>query len=197
MASFWTDAYQQAFQQRFQKPFDIQVFHDADGLALKLATYDWARHGYRVYASMGLADKLIENDEDDFGEVILFSDVDDVSVPQLFMNALFFILRHDIPLGSRFAIGGIAQMHPAFAKRYGRAALYFRLAEETETFSNKVRRGEQFGRIYQAYFLTPEEDAYLDEYGAEAFAKRFEEQEGDRNSVRRPSCVKANEPRTK
>ena len=47
MASFWTESYQQLFQKRFQKPFDIQVFHDSAGFALKLATYDWALHGYR------------------------------------------------------------------------------------------------------------------------------------------------------
>jgi hypothetical protein len=189
MASFWTDAYQEIFQRRFRKPFDIQTYYDNSGFGLKLATYDWARQGYRVYASMGLADKLLANEEDDFGEVILFSDVDDAAVPALFVNALFFILHHDIPLGSRFAIGGIAQMQPKFAQRYQRSALYFTVAEETDDFNNKVRRGEQFGRIYQAYFLTADEDGYLEEAGADAFERRFAEQVGDRNRVRRPSCV--------
>ena len=163
---------------------------------MKLATYDWALHGYRVYASMGLADKLIENDEDDFGEVILYADVPDPAIPQLFMNALFFILNHDIPLGSRFAIGGITHMQPGFAKCYQKAALYFTLAEETDDFNNKLRRGDLFGRIYQAYFVSAEEDAYL-EVGAEAFERRFAEQVGDRKSVRRPSCIDVKEPRTK
>ena len=103
------------FLKRFHKPFDIQVFHDTDGSALKLAIHDRAAPGFRAYASMGLADKLVANEEDDFGEIILLSDVPDTMVPQLFVNSLFFILHNDIPLSSRFAIGGIDQMRPTFS----------------------------------------------------------------------------------
>src|SRR3954467_7103343 len=124
MASFWTDAYRTHFEKHFQKPFDVQVYHAQDGFALKLAIHDWAAKNYRVYASMGLADKLVQNDEEDFGEVILFADVPDPEVPHLFINALFFILHQDIPLNTRFAVGGIEAMRPAFARRYDKSALY-------------------------------------------------------------------------
>jgi hypothetical protein len=200
MAAFWTDCYRFHFQRFFQKPLDIQAFHDQDGFALKLAIHDWATRSYRVYASMGLADKLVANDEDDFGEVILFSDVIDKEVPHLFVNALFFILQNDIPLGSRFAIAGIEQMRPAFARHYQKSALYFTLAEEQrppfgakeeQTF-NKVRNGAEFGRVYQAFFIAPEEDRYLEEYGPDAFENKWGEQK-DPNSLRRPSCLSADD----
>src|SRR4051794_2837993 len=100
MAAFWTELYRAHFEKHLKKPFDVRVFHDRDGFALKLALHDWATHRSRVYASLGLADKLAQNDEDDFGEVILFTEVPDGEVPQLFINALFFLLHHDIPLGS-------------------------------------------------------------------------------------------------
>ena len=48
MSAFWTDCYRAHFQKYFKKPFDIQVFHDRDGFALKLAIHDWARDNYRV-----------------------------------------------------------------------------------------------------------------------------------------------------
>ncbi|MBI1830065.1 MAG: hypothetical protein HYR84_01280, partial [Planctomycetes bacterium] len=73
MPSFWTDAYREHFQTFFGKPFDVQVFHSAEGDALKLATHDWARQGFHVFASMGLADRLVRAGEEAFGEVILFS----------------------------------------------------------------------------------------------------------------------------
>ena len=187
MAAFWTDCYQAHFQKFFQKPFDVQVFHDSDGFALKVANHDLAVDNYRVLASMGLADKLVANDEDDFGEVILFSDVPDQEVPQLFVNALFFILHHDIPLGSRFAIGGIDQMRKAFADRHGKSALYFTLAQDENESFNKVRNGDEFGFVYQAFFISAAEDRYLDEYGPDEFEKRLDEQPGDHNSVQRPS----------
>jgi Suppressor of fused protein (SUFU) len=177
MPTFWTEIYQEHFQKYFAKPFDIQVYHDPDGAALKVATHDWARRGFRVLASMGLADKLVRNEEADFGEVILYADVPDKEIPRLFVNALFFILGNDIPLGKPFAIG-IAAMRPEFARRYGKTALYFtRPADDDEEFS-QVHRGETMGRVFQAFFITAEEDAFLDKHGADAFEPEFRKQFG-------------------
>ncbi|MSQ96972.1 MAG: hypothetical protein EXR98_20795 [Gemmataceae bacterium] len=178
MSAFWTDTYQFHFQHYFNKPFDIQVYHGPDGAALKLATYDWARQGFRIYASMGLADRLLQKETEVFGEVILFSDVADKEVPQLFVNALFFILQHDIPLGSRFAIG-FSAMDDEFSRRYGKAALYItRPSDEDEEFA-EVEKGEALGRVFQAYFITPEEDEFLEKNGADAFEEAFWKQFGD------------------
>jgi len=177
MTAMWTEIYQDHFQAAFAKPFDIQIFHGPEGFSLKLATHDWAMRGFAVYASMGLADTLLRNEEEDFGEVILFSDVRDKVVPQLFVEALFFILRNAIPLGSRFSIG-FGQRQTAFAERFGKTALYFTrpaLPDAKETF-DKVRRGENFGRVYQAFFITAEEDEFLDKQGADAFEQEFRKQ---------------------
>ena len=190
MAKLWRDIYQQHFQKYFKKPFDIKVYNDAGRFGLKLAMHDCALPGFHVYATMGLADRLAENEEDDFGEVILLADVPDTEVPALFVNALFFILQNGIPLGSRFAIGGIPQMQPAFAKRHGKTALYFTLADDEDEHFNKVRRGETFGRVYQAYFITADEDEYLAAYGPDEFDKRFEKLGEARQKLRRASCLK-------
>ena len=189
MARFWTDIYQQHFQRHFQKPFDIKVYHDSADFAVKLATYDWALRNRTIHASIGLADKLAQDEEADFGEVILVADAPDPAIPLLFINALFFILQNGIPLGSRFSIGGIEQVQPAFAKRFQKTALYFTLASDESEKFNKVRRGEEFGRVYQAYFITAEEDKYLEEYGPDEFDKRFEKLGEQRDRLHRPSCV--------
>jgi hypothetical protein len=231
MTSSWSERYRLHFQKQFQKPFDIQIYHSSeivnprtksgwgwlgswfsapekskspDGSSLKLATHDWAMAGFRVYASMGLADRLVQNGEEEFGEVILFSDLPDKEVPQLFVHALFFILHNDISLGSRFAIGGIYDLLPEFAARYRKSALYFtRATAEAHTTKqiasgekvdyeetiNKVRNGDEFGWVYQAYFITPEEDEYLEDNGADAFEKMLQAEGVDRLSLRRPSCV--------
>ncbi len=215
MAAFWTDCYQAHFQRFFNKPFDVQIYHDRNGFALKVATYDRAMRNSRVLASMGLADKIVANNEEDFvevirdtdiadpavarrlvtndnaefGEVILHADVADPAVPHLFVNALFFILQHDIELGSRFAIGGLERMHTAFSRRYGKSALYFALAHDENENFNKVRNGDEFGFVYQAFFISPAENRYLDDHGPDEFEKKVQAQEGDRNSIRRSSVV--------
>lgn len=196
MAVFWTEEYQRHFQHYFNKPFDIQVYRGPDGASLKLATYDWVGQSlrifssrglvhtdlpeherlglknFRVYASMGLAEKLYQDGEEVFGEVVLYSDVTDIEVPKLFINALFFILQKEIPLGSPFAIAFGDDHHP-LARRYGKTAFYFsRPSDDDEAFS-EVQRGEMVGRILQAYFITTAEDKFLDEHGADAFEAIF------------------------
>jgi hypothetical protein len=187
MTAFWTDVYQQHFQKYFQKPFDIQIYHDETDASLKLATYDLVRNGYRVYASMGLADRLANNDDDNFGEVILFCDVPDAEAPILFVKALFFILQNNIPLDSRFAIG-FGDAHGSFAF-HRKVAFYFTHATGPDEKFDKVRMGETFGRVFQAYFITREEDAFLEDYGADAFEEEFFKKHGAVLSVRRESCV--------
>jgi hypothetical protein len=174
---FWTETYRQHFQNYFAKPFDIQVHHSPDGAGLKLALHDWARRGFRVYASMGLADILARNEESDFGEVVLFADVPDPQIPQLFINALFFILEHDIPLGSQFAIG-FGAIGRDFSRRYGKSAFYFTRPSDDDQKFNEVRQGEAVGRVFQAFFLTPEEEAFLEEHGPDEFEQAFWKQFG-------------------
>jgi hypothetical protein len=190
MAAFWTDIYQKHFQKYFQKPFDVQIYHDSAGSSLKLATYDLVLQSYRVYASMGLADRLSSNDgeDDNFGEVILFSDLPDKETPLLFVQALFFILQQEIPLDSRFALA-FAGAGGDFSKRYRKVAFYFTHARGPDEQFDKVRRGDTFGRVFQAFFITRAEDEFLEHNGADAFEREFFHQEGDRLSVRRRSCV--------
>jgi hypothetical protein len=209
MRTFWTEIYEQHFQHYFQKPFDVQVYHGPDGDGLKVATYDWAKRGYRVFASVGLADKLAEIEGEDFGEVVLFADVADKEIPQLFVNALFFILHHEIPLGSRFAID-FGAMAPDFAQRYNKTSLYFTHPADDDGKFDKVRMGETFGRVYQAFFIAPPEVQYLEDFGSHVFELEFwkpfrkaskdaapaEVEAAARKreeawSVRRPSCVAA------
>lgn len=172
MAGLWTEIYRQHFERYFHKPFDVQVYHGPDNAALKIATHDWARQGFRVYASLGLADPLYRDEAETFGEVILFADVADKTVPQLFVNALFFILANEIPLDAPFAIG-FGSMHRDFARRYDKTALYFSQPVEDDDTFNELEREEGTGCVRQAYFLTPDEDEFLETHGAAAFEAKF------------------------
>jgi len=187
MSAFWTDTYQRHFQRYFGKPFDIQVYHSRDGGSLKVATHDWALPGFRVYASMGLADRMAESDEDNFGEVNLFCDVPEKEAAQLFVNALFFILQNDIPLDSRFSIG-FSELQNAIVRHYKKSALYFTFAEGPDEQFNKVRKEDQFGRVFQALFITREEDEFLEENGADAFEEMLKASPA-KLSVKRASCI--------
>ena len=65
----WAQAYLRHFAHYFGKPFDVESYRSATGIAVRLATYDLRYKKFRVYASIGLADEVNE----DVGEVILIS----------------------------------------------------------------------------------------------------------------------------
>lgn len=168
----WTEVYQAHFQRFFQKPYDIQVFHAPAGASVKLATHDWARPGFHVYASMGLAEQRYQAGADDFGEIILFADVADSVIPKLFVSALLFILQNNIPIASRFSIAFGDERHP-LARRFGKTALYFTRPFQTDEAFAEVHLDDEKGRVFQAYFIAPEEDRFLEKEGADAFEEKL------------------------
>jgi hypothetical protein len=175
MVNSWVERYQYHFLRHFGKPFDVQVYHDADGFSLKLATHDWAMRGFHVYASLGMADRLAREGEQAVGEVILYSDAADKEVPRLFVTTLFFILKNEIPLTTRFSVG-FAGMNRAFSKKTGKTALYFTRAFSPDGEFDKIA---ELARVYQAFFITEDEDEFLEENGAIEFEHKFWSQLGE------------------
>ena len=175
MATSWTETYREHFQEHFQKPFDVQIYHDSDGAALKLATHDWALPGFRVFASLGMADRLARSGEQAVGEAILYCDVPDPQAPRLFVTALFFILQNNIPLTTRFSLG-FGELGEAFRRRSGKSACYFTRAFSPDGKFNQVA---ELARVYQALFITPEEDEFLESDGSAAFEQALWSQLGE------------------
>jgi hypothetical protein len=175
MSASWTNLYEQHFQRHFHKPFDVQVYHDANGFSLKLATYDHVMKGFHVFASLGMADRLARDGEEAVGEVILYSDVQDAEVPRVFVNALFFILQNAIPLTTRFSISFEAT-NRQLSRRSGKSAIYFTRAFSTDGEFDRVA---ELARVYQAFFIGAEEDAFLEKEGAAAFEQKFWQQLGE------------------
>jgi hypothetical protein len=188
---FWAQCYDQHFTHYLGKPFDREVYRrDPDSPPLSIVTHDWAFPGYRVYASLGLTS--YESEVKELAEVILLADAGGKQVPYLLVNALFFIIQQRIPLSSRFAVGGVDRLAPAFAEQFDKAALYFALVTPEDKFPpgfERVECGEDVGLIYQATFISEAEHDFLRRSGGEAFEERFRAQDADLCSLWRPSCV--------
>jgi hypothetical protein len=182
----WARCYEHHFAQFFNKPFDIHVYH-GDDCNLRIATYDQAYPEFRVYASLGLADLLPEGH--DVGEVITVADDFSAEVPFLFVNALFFVLRQQISLGSRFTVGGIDKLRPDFAEFCDKSAFYFMPAEGFQEGFDTVECGGDEGKVYQAVFVSEEEADYIADKGGKAFEERVKAQEADLCRLRRLPCV--------
>src|SRR5438552_169052 len=135
MDSPWAKAYLAHFARHLGKPFDVESYRSPTGIPLRLATYDLRFQGFRVYASIGLADEVTQ----DIGEVILFADDFGKDVPYLFVNSLLFILDQDIPLGSPFAVAGVDSLKPEFAEYYDKAAIFYDVAEELDPGFGEVQ----------------------------------------------------------
>lgn len=187
MALTWESCYAAHFQRFFGKPYDVHVYRGGDGDAVKLATYDQAYPQFRLYASLGLADLL--PDGSPVGEVILLADDFGPDVPFLLVNALFFVLSHDIPLDGRFTIGGVEALRPDFAEFYDKAALYVMPADGFPEGFAPVPCGRDAGGVFQAVFVSEEEQEYIAQKGGPAFEAKVKAQQADLCRLRRLSCV--------
>lgn len=167
----WAECYLRHYQKFLGKPFDIREFRGPEDLRLKLATYDLAVPGHRVYGSIGLAsmaDRL-----DCVGEVVLVAPTGHREVPGLFLNALFCIAAQKIGLMTRFAIDGIDAVNPNFAEKHHKSALYFTLVNGFSELFETVEGWEETGLVFQASFITPEENALLKREGGPALEDKL------------------------
>jgi hypothetical protein len=188
MEPTWADLYRHHFIQYFRKPFDVQRFQpDADRPPVHLAIFDQAYPNYRVFASLGVTN--YRDDVEDLGEVILLAETAWREMPLLFMNSLFFMIHQRIPLGSRFHISGVDKLAPAFAEHFDKSALYFTIADGFPEGFERLAWNNDVGLVYQAIFISPEEEDFIKRHGASEFEQRFKAQDADLCSIRRPSCV--------
>jgi len=187
MAVGWPDIYLQHFTRFFGKPFDVETYRQDDGTSVRLATFDPERPG-RIYASVGLSEHV--GALKDLGEVILLADDKGKDIPELFLNALFFILQKRIPLGSHFAIAGVDMLKPDFADYADKHALYFSfvLPSTNKPGFDHITRDDT-GTVFQALFISRDEHDFLKRFGWQDFEDRLHAQSGNLISIKRPSCV--------
>jgi len=181
------DFFLRHYQHYFGKPFDVQTFHADDGADLRLATYDLRFRKFRIYASAGLsehADRLRG-----LAECIILDDEQGKDVPQLFVNNLFFILQHNIPMTGPFTIGGLDKLNPDFADYYNKVALYFTLADGFGPGFDRVEAAGESGLVFQAIFISWPEQDFIHRKGAAAFEEKRRAQDEQLWALNRPSCV--------
>lgn len=183
----WPDLYLRHYQRYFGKPFDVQTFHGDDGNSLRLATYDQRFANFNIYASAGLSDHA--DQLKGVAEIIILDDEKGKDVRNLFVNYLFFILGHNIPLTGPFTIGGLDKLNPDFADYYSKVALYFTLADGFGPGFEKIEAGGETGLVFQAIVISWPEQDYINRNGAAAFEEKFRGQGGELCALNRPSCV--------
>jgi len=185
-----SDVYLRHFTRFLGKPFDVEMFRGEDGVGVRLATFDQRFPKFKVYASLGLSDA--QDKVSDLGELILLTDDFRPDVKRLFTHFLLFMLQEEIPLGSRFCIGGIEMLNPDFAEHYEKEGLYVMPAEGfDEGFTELDCLGET-GRVYQALFLSFNELDYLRRHGGvslEEKLRRLSQNEIELCALSRPSCA--------
>jgi hypothetical protein len=188
METAWDACYLRHFQSYLGKPYDVQAYRlDADTPPLRVATYDQAYPKYRVYASVGMTAYAAAVRET--AEVILLADAGWKDVPFLFVNALFYVAREQIPLASRFAIGGVAALKPDFADRFDKAAIFFTVADGFPEGFEQVACDDQIGLVFQGLFISEAEHDFLRRRGPQELERRLRAQDEDPCSLFRPSFL--------
>lgn len=187
----YSEFYLDHFSRFFGKPFDVHRYRAPDEEALRLATFDQAYPNFKVLATLGLADRLERLQ--DLGEVILVVDELGEDVRQLFLNFMFLVAEKNIPLGSRFAVGGIERIDPEFAEYYDKAALYVFPIGPEDGFKpgfEEVDCPGRTGEVFQALFISWPEQDLVRRRGGEALEEKIRALEEDEAcKLSRPSVV--------
>ena len=150
--------------------------------SIQLMGYQDAVENCLTFATMGLS--LHRKEIGSCCEAVLTAEEDFDSCADLFMKVLSYIIAEGLPLSRGMAIGGIDSLNPVFFGKYHKSALYF---TEPTMFTGGFRQVNDQCRIYMAFFISPEEEAYLRKNGAEAFEKRLEEGKADIIDLNRPA----------
>jgi len=185
MRPTWSSLFRQHLARYFGKPFDCETFR-ADNATLQVVTFDRPYKNYRIFASLGMSEYADE--VHDIGEVIVVADDAWKDIPYLLVNALFFMKSRRIALGSRVAVAGVETLHPDFAVRYDKTALYITVADGFPAGFERIQWGDQIGVVYQGTFVSEAEYEFIMRKGGEAFEERFRTQDADLCSLRRPAC---------
>jgi hypothetical protein len=188
MNSKWSDCYFEHFQKFFGQPVDGKTFKGFPDLpAIEVFAYDGVFRGCRVFCTNGLSDyrKALHQ----IAEVYLSADNAWETIPFLLCNTLFYIINQKMEFGWGISINGIEEINPEFAQKYKKAALYFTLPGGLPNGFEKVKCGNEEGKIYVAMFISQQEHDFFIERGAEAFEDLLKKNNVDPYELSRASVL--------
>ena len=141
---------------------------------LQLMGFQDAVEGCLTFGTMGLS--LHRKELGDCCEAVLTAEEDLDLCADLFVKVLIYLIDRQLPLHKGLTIGGIRELNPEFFASHHKSALYF---TEPTMFTPAFREIGDVCRIYMAVFITPEEEAYIRQHGAEDFERLLEEKKAD------------------
>lgn len=151
---------------------------------LQLMGFQDAVEGCLTFGTMGLS--LHRKELGSCCEAVLTTEEDLDTCAELFVKVLCYVIDRRLPLGKGMTIGGIDRLNPDFFAAHHKSAIYF---TEPTMFTGAFREIGEECRIYMAIFITPEEEQFIREKGAEAFEKRMEEKKADVIDLNRTSVL--------
>ena len=151
---------------------------------IQLMGFQDAVEGCLTFGTMGLS--LHKKELGCCCEAVLTTEEDLDLCAELFIKVLCYLIDRRLPLNKGLTIGGIEGLNPEFARIHHKSALYF---TEPTMFTGAFREIGEECRIYMAFFITPEEESFIKQNGAEAFEKLLEQQKTDVITLDRDSVV--------
>jgi hypothetical protein len=91
-----------------------------------------------------------------------------------------------MPLGWGVSVGGIENIRPEFAAKYGKSAIYLSVPFGFPDEFNVVKWEDKVGSIYAGFFISRPEHDFFQANGARAFEEAFAKSGVDPYQLRRP-----------
>lgn len=165
----WGDCYFDHFGKHFRAPIGREVFaqdpNEPVEPTIQILSYDNVFKGCRLFASLGLTHYVEAVGK--VAEIIVPADDAWELIPGLMANALFYMVQEKMGIGWGVAIARLDNVNGAFARRFGKSALYITNPFGLPKGVEEVTCSGQHGSLYEGLFLAEAEYRFFLEHGAE------------------------------
>lgn len=184
----WGESFFDHYERLFRKPKTAAMFQSHPGAPRiqVLGFHCVYGGGARVFCTLGLT----HYSEAVGAPVELMLAVDEAfeDAQKALANACFHAATHRIRIGVGSAIGGLQNVTPHLAARWGKSALYVTAPYNLPDGAKDVPCGAEAGTLLMAVLISPAEHQFLQANGPAAFEAMLERAEVDPIHLARPSA---------
>jgi len=183
----WGEAFYDHMLRYLGNPVSREIFRqDALHPHIQVLKFDNVFPDCKVFCSLGASNyyEILGGP----AEVILPCDNGWDAIGGLLANSLFYLVQNRMELGRGVGIS-LERIAMDFAQRFGKAAIYFSNPFGLPSDFNIVKKNDEAGRMYLAFFISREEFDYFCDRGAEAFESLLERAKGDPFELHRHSSI--------
>jgi antitoxin YqcF len=184
----WGEKYFDHYTKYFGQAKERSVFeYNEKTYSIQILSFENVIENTKTFCSLGLSHYYQEIGE--IAEITITTDKYWEFVPKILANTLFFIIQQKMQMGWGMNIGGLKSLAPEFIELSKKHSIYFTNPFSFPSEVCSVKANDFDGKIYEAFFISPQEKDFFMKNGAVEFERFIESKDIDPYHVQRASSI--------